>query len=220
VTGLAAEAGFFALLSLPPLLLGLVASAGLVGGQLGPGVLVDLRQRVAGLAGTALTGQAVNAVILPTFDEVVGGRRVDIVSVGFLLCLWSGSRALNVYVDTVSIMYGFGGHRGIVRTRALSFFLYVGSLLLCVVVMPLVLIGPDLLAGLLGHRIGGWSGLGAVSWLAPVYWPVVTLLTVPALATLYRVATPVRTRWRRDLPGAAVALLIWVLASTLLREVI
>ena len=44
---------------------------------------------------------------------------------GFLLSLWSGSRALNVYIDTVTIMYGLGGHRGIIRTRMLSFTLTV-----------------------------------------------------------------------------------------------
>ena len=33
-------------------------------------------------------------------------------------------------------------------------------------------------------------------------------------------ATPVRTPWRRDLPGAALALMIWYLASLALRWVI
>ena len=37
-----------------------------------------------------------------------------------VLALWSGSRALNVFVDTITIMYGLGGHRGIVKTRVLS----------------------------------------------------------------------------------------------------
>jgi membrane protein len=41
-----------------------------------------------------------------------------------------------------------------------------------------------------------------------------------ALATLYHIATPVRSPWRRDLPGAALALIIWVLASFMLRWVI
>ena len=43
VSGLAAEAGFFTLLSLPALVLGLVASAGYVGQGLGTDVLGDLR---------------------------------------------------------------------------------------------------------------------------------------------------------------------------------
>ena len=53
------------------------------------------------------------------------GGRFDVISVGFVLALWSGSRALNVFVDTITIMHGLGGHRGIVKTRALSFVLYI-----------------------------------------------------------------------------------------------
>jgi membrane protein len=216
VTGLAAEAGFFALLSLPPLVLGLVGSIGFVGQQMGTEVVADLRSQLRQLTLTFLTADSVSSVILPTFDRVVGAGRADIVSIGFLLSLWSGSRVLNVYVDTVSMMYGMGGHRGIIRTRALSFSLYVAGLIVGVVVIPLVLIGPGILARLLNSQ-----DLDVLALLSQIlYWPTVSVAALAALATLYHVATPVRSPWRRDLPGAALALIIWVLASFLLRWVI
>jgi membrane protein len=80
---------------------------------------------------------------------VLSSRRVDVISLGFVLALWSGSRALNVIVDTITIMYGLGGRRGIVKTRALSFSLYVVGLLVGVIVVPLVLAGPGLVDALL-----------------------------------------------------------------------
>ncbi len=217
VTGLAAEAGFFTLLSMPPLVLGLVASIGFVGQRLGQDVLADLQDRIRQLAETFLTPDAVSTVILPTFEDVLDGGRGEIVSIGFLLSLWSGSRALNVYIDTCSIMYGLGGHRGIVRTRALSFSMYVAALLVGIVILPLILLGPNLLQTFLSQRI---DGLPSLAWMSSLYWPVVTILTVVALATLYHVATPIRTPWRRDVPGAVLALVIWVLASFVLRVVI
>lgn len=217
VTGLAAEAGFFALLSMPPLMLGLVASVGFVGRWLGNDVVHDLRHRTGQLAGTFLTQDAVSTVLLPTFDQVLQAGRFEIVSIGFLLSLWSGSRALNVYVDTVSIMYGLGGRRGIVRTRILSFSMYVAALLVGIVVIPLVLLGPGLLSEFLSHRLPGGLSL---SWLRWFYWPVVVGFTVVGFTTLYHIATPVRTPWRRDLPGAALALILWVGASFVLRVVI
>jgi len=155
VTGLAAEAGFFALLSLPPLVLGLVASAGYLGHEVGGDVRDDLRDRIAALASTFVTPKVVGRVIVPTFNEVSRGGRLDILSLGFVLSLWSGSRALNVYVDTVSIMYGLGGRRGIIRTRLLSFSLYVAALLLGVVLIPLMLVGPGLLSDVLRERPAG-----------------------------------------------------------------
>jgi membrane protein len=211
VTGLAAEAGFFALLSLPPLVLGLVASAGYLGHQMGS---IDLRDRIAALAGGFLTPGVVSSIIIPTFDDLARGGRLDIVSIGFLLSLWSGSRALNVYVDTVSIMYGLGGRRGIIRTRVLSFSLYVSTLVLGVVLIPLVLVGP----GMLSHLLHEWfRGLPSLAWLGLLYWPVIILISVVGLTTLYHVATPERKPWRRDLPGAGLALVIWLLASVVLR---
>ena len=216
VTGLAAEAGFFALLSLPPLVLGLVGAIGFVGQQMGKEVVADLRDQLRQLTLTFLTADSVSSVILPTFDQVVRGGRADIVSIGFLLSLWSGSRVLNVYVDTVSMMYGMGGHRGIIRTRALSFSLYVAGLVVGVVVIPLMLIGPNILTQLLNSQ-----NLDVLALLAQIlYWPTFTVLALSALTTLYHVATPVRSPWRRDLPGAALALVIWVLASFVLRWVL
>ena len=61
-----------------------------------------------------------------------------------MLALWSGSRALNVFVDTITIMHGLGGHRGIVKTRALSFVLYILAMLTGIVSVPLVVAGPSL----------------------------------------------------------------------------
>ena len=216
VTGLAAEAGFFALLSLPPLVLGLVGSLGFVGRHLGPGVVANLRARVSQLAGAFLAPASVHSTIQPMFDQVVHGNQIPVVSIGFLLALWSGSRSLNVYLDTISIMYGLAGRRGMLRTRALSFALYTAALVLVVVVLPLVLVGPGMLGGLLSRTsLPGWLDVFGV-----LYWPIVTLVAVAGLATLYHVATPVRTPWRRDLPGAVLALVIWFLASLALRRVI
>jgi membrane protein len=218
VTGLAAEAGFFALLSLPSFVLGLVASAGYVGRGLGTDLLGDLRVRIAELAATTLTPDVVHGVVLRTFDEVVRAGRPEVISLGFLLSVWSGSRALNVYLDTITIMYGLGGRRGIVRTRWLSLRLYLVALAGAVVVLPLLLLGPGLLEGFARDRLG--AGLDSAAWVAVVYWFVLVLVAIAGLATLFHLAPPVRTAWRRCLPGAAVALVLWVLASAALRAVV
>ena len=114
------------------------------------------------------------------------------ISVGFILALWSGSRALNVFVDTITIMYGLGGHRGIVKTRVLSFSLYVMGLVTGVVTIPLVVAGPGLVDRVLPDRL---------DFLNELYWPIVVVLCICFLATLYHVSVPVRTSWRYNLPG-------------------
>ena len=211
VTGLAAEAGFFALLSLPPLLLGLVGSIGYFQGILGADVVADVQNRIIELSRTVLSDKSVQEAIVPTLQDVFRGGRFDLVSVGFVLALWSGSRALNVYVDTITIMYGLSGRRGIIRTRLLSFTLYLVGLLLSILVVPLVLAGPALVDRTLPS---------SVEVLNALYWPVVVIVTVVFLTSLYHVAVPVRSPWWRDTPGALLALVFWIGGSGVLRFVI
>jgi membrane protein len=211
VTGLAAEAGFFALLSLPPLILGLFGGVGYFGHALGRNNVQALTDRVTDLASKVLTEDTVRKTIVPTLNDVFTNGRADLISIGFLLSLWSGSRVLNVIVDTISIMYGQSGVRGIVRTRVLSFSLYVASLIVGVVIFPLVILGPDLLRQILD---------GHVEWLLWLYWPLVVVVTVASLSTLYWISTPRRSSWLRNVPGAGLALVIWIGASVVLRWVL
>ena len=211
VTGLAAEGAFFAVVSVPPLVFALAGGIGFVSGQFSEAQVDDVRRAVVDLSSTFLTDRAVGDVIVPTMDEVLAGGRLDIISLGFVLALWSGSRALNVFVDTITIMHGLGGHRGIVRTRALSFLLYILAVLTGAVSLPLVVAGPQLVRDALPERAGV---------LMTFYWPTVVVVCVCFLATLYHVAVPVRTSWRFNLPGAVFTLAAWIVGSWVLRWVL
>ena len=52
------------------------------------------------------------------------------------------------------------------------------------------------------------------------YWPVVIVVCICFLATLYHVSVPVRTNWSFNLPGATFSLVAWVLGSYVLRWVL
>lgn len=73
---------------------------------------------------------------------MIKGGSPDIVSVSFLISLWAGSRATNVYVDTITIAYGLSGVRGVIRTRLRAFFLYLVGLLVMLIVIPLLVAAP------------------------------------------------------------------------------
>ena len=211
VTGLASEAGFFMLLSLPPLVLGLFGGVGYLGKWLGQDTVQQIIAGIQEWAERFLTPGLIQGTLLPTVQDVFTDGRFDLISVGFLLSVWSGSRALNVFVDTISIMYGQSGLRGIVQTRALSLTLYFLSLIVGVIVIPLVVIGPTWLRDLLPKE---------TEFLAWLYWPVVTVLAVASIATLFHISTPRRTPWLRDVPGAVLTLVLWSLSSYVLRGTI
>jgi membrane protein len=155
-----------------------------------------------------LSDKGVNQLVKPLVDDVFHGRRPDLISLGFLIALWSGSRAVNVFVDTITIMYGLEGRRGIVRTRLMSLGLFVVALILGAAVLPMIVVGPSAVNDL----VPGTSGTVHV-----LYWPFVLLASVAFLTTLYHVSVPVRAPWYEDVPGALVALLIWVVGSFVLR---
>jgi membrane protein len=211
VTGLAGEAAFFAVLSVPPLVFMLAGGVGIVSERFTPAQIADVRTAIIDLSQRALTDRAVDRIIIPTIDDVLNEPRFDVISLGFVLALWSGSRALNVFIDTITVMHGLGGHRGILKTRALSFVLYILAMVTGVVTLPLVVAGPTLVRRVLPER---------AETLMTFYWPTIILMCICFLATLYHVSVPVRTNWSFNLPGATFALGAWVAGSALLRWVL
>ncbi|GAA1272164.1 YihY/virulence factor BrkB family protein [Kitasatospora nipponensis] len=208
VTGLAAEAAFFTLLSIPPLLLCLAGTLGYLDDLLGAGTIQKLQQDILSAAGTVLSPSSIQQIVTPLLDSVFANGRPDLISIGFLLSLWSGSRALYIFIDTITVMYGLDGKRGIVKTRSMSLALYLGALVIGSLVLPLLVAGPGLVVAAVPNIAGVVSAL---------YWPVAILLLVVFLTTLYHLAVPASTPWREDIPGALVALGVLVICSLLLR---
>ncbi|MEU7000485.1 YihY/virulence factor BrkB family protein [Nonomuraea sp. NPDC046570] len=213
VTGLAGEAAFFALLSLPPFVLGLIGVLAKISTWLDENLVDQVRRWVEGQAGLLFTESAVDKVVKPLLADVLqdDASKVSLISVGFLLSLWSGSRALYVYVDLISVAYGLGEERGIIRTRLMSFGLYIVGLVIGIVVMPVLVIGPTLLRS----TLPGYAGM-----IDLLYWPVVIIGSVLFLTVLYHVSVPVRTKWYRELPGAILALFLWIICAAVLRAVL
>jgi membrane protein len=208
VLGLAAEAAFFTLLSVPPLLLCLVGLLGYVDHWTGTDTIQSLQNNILNASRTVLSDRGVKEIAQPILHDVLKAGRPDVVSIGFLFALWSGSRAVNVFIDTITVMYGLDGTRGIVKTRLLAFVLFIVALLIGSVALPLMVAGPDAVV-----NVVPWS----TTVVQVLYWPVVIVLSIVFLTTLYHVSVPVRSAWVEDVPGALVALAMWVLGSFLLR---
>ncbi|WP_236576509.1 YihY/virulence factor BrkB family protein [Streptomyces sp. HF10] len=208
ILGLAAEAAFFTLLSVPPLLLCLIGLLAYVDTWTGAHTIRSLETNLLDASRTVLSDKGVKEITEPILHDVIKGGRPDVISLGFLFALWSGSRAVNVFIDTITVMYGLDGVRGIVRTRIMSFVLFIVALLIGSVALPLMVAGPDAVV-----RVVPWSE----TVVQVLYWPVVIVLSVVFLTTLYHVSVPVRSPWIEDVPGALVALAMWVFGSFLLR---
>lgn len=212
VPGLAAEIALFTLISLPALVLVILGSLGYVANRLGTQGDAELERLVFTVPRAALsdsTYQAYESLVRPVLD----GGRVDIIGFGLLLGLWTGSRATNRVLETITIAYDLPSQRKGWQRRALALGLTVGGLIGAVALIPLMVVGPRLLRALTPDDLAD-AGLQAVSW---AYWPAMAALAIAALATLYHVGVPWRTPWLRDLPGAALAMVLWLASAAALR---
>lgn len=211
VPGLAAEVALFTLISLPALLLAIIGSLGFVAAGLGPEGTVELRGLVLGIPRSFLSE--------PTYlsyerivEAVLAQTRGSVVSIGIVLSIWGGSRAVNRYMETITIAYGVDPRPGW-RQRILALGITIGALLGGVAVLPALVFGPRLLEWLAPEGVADTT----LRILDLLFWPAVILLVLAGLSTLYHVGVPWRTPWRREVPGALLALALWLLASAGLR---
>lgn len=212
--GLAAEVSFYLLLSLPPLLLVGLGAAGYVGDLFGPDAVAGIRREVIDAASGVLTEATIADVIRPAVDGLLSQGRADILSIGAVLALWSGSRALRVITQAITIAYDLEDRRTWWHHRLLGLGLTAAGVLMLAIVLPLLIVGPEA-----GAALAENFGLGTVFdtlWRA-LYFPVVISLGVSLLAWVYHFVPPHSTPWRRDLPGALLAFVVWFIGSFGLR---
>jgi membrane protein len=216
IFGLSAEAGFWQLLSVPPLFLAMLGSLGFVGNLIGPQTVDRVEQQLLETFGRAFTPEVVADLITPIVHDVLRKGRLDVVSVGFVLSLWAGSSATATFVNTITIAYGMRDERGAVRSRLLALWLYLLTVLIGVLLLPLLVLGPGELV-----RLAPGSVRSGLTWLVGhLYWPVAVLLLLLGLVTFYHLAPPRRLRWRQGLPGAVLAMGVFVLGGFGLRRYI
>ncbi|MDQ2838209.1 MAG: YihY/virulence factor BrkB family protein [Actinomycetota bacterium] len=216
ILGLSAEAAFWQLLSMPSLFLGLLAALGFFSEFAGKDTLDQVQQNLLNSFSRAFSPQVVDQLIAPVVQQVLREGRADVVSISFLLALWAGSSATATFVNTITIAYGMRDLRGAVRSRLLALGIYLGSIVVGVVVLPALVIGPTALPKLFPER----ARATADHVISAAYWPAVILLLLLGLTSLYHLAPPRRLPWRRGVPGAVLAMVIFLGGSAGLREYI
>ncbi len=213
ILGLSAEASFWQVLSIPPLLIGLLGSLGYLGSFIGSDRVQEIEDRLLAASSRALTPDVVDTLVQPTLRDILGSGRADIVSVGFLLSLWAGSSATATFLNTIVIAYDQRDVRGPIRTRLMALWLFVLGLVVGVLTLPLLVLGREVIVGLLPTRLQST----ATTLVNGVYWPLVLVGLVLVLASFYHVALPRRIPWHRHLPGAVFAVAFFVVTASLLR---
>lgn len=214
VPGLAAEIAFFLLLSLVPLSLTILGTIGLAADLLGADVTGDVVATLSDLAGNVFSKSTVDATIRPLLVQLIHEGRTGVVTVGFLLTFFSASRALRVVSTAITIAYDLQQTRTGWHQRVVGLGLTAGGIVLALGVVPLLVMGPGF-GQVIADHLPVSAGLPQL-W-ATLYWPTAAVIATSIVTTLYHLVAPWWTPWRRDIPGAALAVLLFLLGTVGLR---
>ena len=206
---MAAEIGFFALLSLFPLLLVLSALLGWISNLLGNDLATDVENQLTEWAGEVFgEGGSVVSAVGALFSE----SSTSALTVGILATLYTASRGFAAVVRALDVAYGHDNTRGWVGTQIIGLLLAAGSILVGALTLAGLVIGP-----LLGREdIGGVAIEGALNVLWDWFrYPTAFVILVLWAATIFHVAPNRRASWRWEIPGALFSALLWILATWL-----
>lgn len=208
VSGLAAEIGFFALLSLFPMLLVLSSALVWLSDLLGSNFATEVENQV-----TEWTGQLFgnDSTVTEAVSSLFRSSSTSALTVGILATIYTASRGFAAVVRALDVAYGHSNTRGWVGTQIIGLLLAVGSILVGALTITALVIGP-----LLGfeERLGDGVISDIMGWLwVWLRYPAAFLILVLWAATIFHVAPNRRASWRWELPGAMCSALLWVIAS-------
>jgi membrane protein len=204
LTDWAAALTYYGVLALFPALIALVSIVGL---------LVDPAQLSDALT-TIVPGSAA-ATINPVIEQIASNTATAGLGlvIGLAAAIWSASGYVGAFTRAANIVYETPEGRKVWKLKPLQLLVtLIGVLFAAVIVAAVVLSGP--VADAVGQALGLGSGVTTVWSIAK--WPVIVVLVGLMIAVLYYATPNVRLRGFRFVsPGAAVAILVWAVASAL-----
>lgn len=197
----AAALSYQVFFSLFPFLIFLVA---LVGFLQQPDFFDWLRQR----AQLMLPQQAMQQVnkVISELQQPQGG----LLSIGAIVALWTASAGVRAATNALNVAYDVQESRPAWKRYPLSVLQTIGLAAMLIVAAALFVVGPQAMQWL-ANRLG-WEQIFVVLWTW-LRWPVVLLLLTTAVAVVYFVAPDVEQKFRFIMPGAALSVLVWIVAS-------
>lgn len=204
-----AQAAFWQVLSLPPLLLGILGSLTFVGPLFGPDTLSQIQERLVRVANSVFSKSVVTEIIEPTIIDIMRDGRGEVVSIGFVISLWAGSSAISSFVDSIVEAHDQTPLRHPVRQRFFALGIYVVALAVAVVTLPMIVVGPQRIGRILPES---WENM-----MRFTYFPLLAVGLILLVTLLYRVALPDPLPSTRLVIGALLAVTFFATASFGLR---
>jgi membrane protein len=166
---------------------------------------------------TKIIGQIGPASAVDTFKGPIeglaksGGTAGILLIVGIVSALWTASGYVGAFMRASNVIYEVEEGRSFIKLRPLQMLVtLVLVILLALTLVALVLTGP------VAKAVGSAVGLGstAVTVWDIAKWPVLFVVVVCMIALLYFASPNAKLGGVKSIiPGAALAIVVWLLAS-------
>jgi membrane protein len=193
----AAVIAYYAMLALVPLLAVVLAIALGSAAQISSEILRLSKQSLPPDTASLIEGQV---------TKMRQGSPTGVLSVGFLVLLWSASSLFVAVMDGMNASYGVHDNRPWWRRRLMAIVLTV---------VEAVLFLGAALSILLWPKVMGWVGLGAGAYAAAtvVQWLVVIIALLASFAVAYYFGPDAEQEWEWITPGSTVGALLLILLT-------
>jgi membrane protein len=202
VFSLAAQQAYYYFFALFPAILAIISFAS----------FFPIHNLVDGIV-DALRGFAPQDVIDIVVDQIrqISGRNLGgILTIAFLITLWSSSNAVMAMCTTLNAAYDITESRPWWLVRLTAVGLTIGLAFFTLISMTLVLAGP-MLAEWLAARLG-YGAAFEWSWKI-LQWPIIFVLISTAIAMVYYFAPDAEQDWVWITPGSVLAAALWIASS-------
>jgi membrane protein len=201
-TQLAAGLSYYFVMSLFPLLIVFAATVACL-------PIPNLFDQALAFAGRFIPHDSIGLVkaVLRQVITPYGGK---FLSFGILGTIWAASGGFSSMMEALNVAYDVPENRPFWKTRPLAIGLTFLIGILLVIALALMLVGPNF-GGWLAAKVGFGSVFVAL-W-GYMRWSIAIAFAVIAIEFIYFFAPNVKQRFRRTLPGAAVAVGCWIVLS-------
>lgn len=192
---LAAGLAYYGMLALVPGLIALVSIYGLIADRSHvASVINNISEAAPSEVVDFIQSQLTDIVEAPSSGLGLGA------AISLLAALWAASAGTRSLIRGVNLAFGAQEGRSAVRLRLLSVGITIGVVVFVGVALALASVGASLVAG-----------QPLLQWLR---WPLLGVITIGGLSTLYRFAPSEREPdWRVSAIGATAAAVGWLAAS-------
>ncbi len=202
---LAAGLSYYFVLSIFPSLITFAAAVALL-------PIPNLFDQILGLMARFVPSDSMG-LVRTVLKDVISPHGGSFLSLGILLAIWAASGGFAALIEALNVSYDFEEDRGFLHCRSVAIGLVFGVGTLMIVALALMVVGPGF-----GSWLATKVGMGEVFGILWPYlrWALCIGCAVLSIGLIYTWGPSKRVSLRSSLPGACMALLTFLILSSLL----